>query len=84
MKIHFTEIEHKTVNISDDEVLRICLEKLLDRFNLHNCHINGAGDLIHTVEHGGGSHSWYEDTVLRKATVEDKSVLWILQELPNG
>lgn len=61
------------VEIDDYTQKNITYEFIRRMFDMPNsCYIDKKGNLVMTWEDGGGSHSWTEEKIIRKATKADK------------
>lgn len=61
------------VDINKEQQYEITNEFIKKILNYpERCFIDDKGNLVETWEDGGGSHSWTEEKILRKATKQDK------------
>lgn len=76
------ELEKSTVDrIVRTELLKLIgFESYADDDHRRGVYVEG-GNVVSWWEEGGGSHSWFEDKTLRKATELDIRVFAILDEL---
>lgn len=86
MKIKATQSQAVEVQISKEQIKQICEQTLCDMIKLSvptnrwGWYVNDNDDLIQWEEQGG-SHSWPESKVLRKATELDKAVYLVMSKL---
>jgi len=71
-----------TIEIDFDQQQEITETFLMDIFNIpsEQCFIK-KGNLMQWWEEGGGSHSWTEEKIVRKATASDKLYFQFKEQL---
>jgi hypothetical protein len=91
MKARVKIEEYKEAEISKREAVRIAIEIIQKATDLEvdghiGCFLK-QGNLMYSDLVGGGSHSWFEENVIRKATEQDIAALSIIakiKEYANG
>lgn len=76
--MNITVREYKTVDVDEEQMLKIAREVLLVRFGMPDrCCINDDGDLVEIIDIR--DHDYYK--VLRKATDRDKLYFKVMEVL---
>lgn len=82
MKVKATLTRREEVTLDESEILKIVGDTIREAFNVPSgCHVDDKGMLIETWEEYGGSHSWYDSKVLRKATPSDRAAVTVMKKL---
>ncbi len=87
MKIKAKQTQSVEVDISNEQLSEICVEVLCKLIGVsvpsyrQGWYVRGDGDFVTWHEESGGSHSWTEESVLRKATELDKAVYLVLEKM---
>jgi hypothetical protein len=71
---------YNKIRLEDKEIKDVVSKYINRKYNIYNDDWIAEGDLTRSVEYHG-SHSWFEDEVIRKATEFDAALLKILREL---
>lgn len=71
MKVEATQHKNIEVELSDWTVKNIILDSLWEELDIPPMAYIRDGNLMVDVEVGGGSHSWYNNEIIRKASEED-------------
>ncbi len=81
MQVEAIRSKRITVDIDPWVVKDIVIKQYCEVFNLPQDAYIRSGTVMEDVEQHGGSHSWFDEKILRKATEEDKAAVLILQKL---
>ena len=85
MKVRVTVEERKDVELDRTTMLNVTDKTIRVIYDLPDqCLINDKGDLCEWWEEGGGSHSWFEEKKIRKATNQDKMIMKVLQKIHDA
>jgi len=79
MKIQVQRTEEVTIN--NKQMEKVTLQYLEERYNLKRDMLIENGELKREVEVSAGSHSFFQEEFIRKATEEDELVLKMIHNI---
>lgn len=83
MKVRVTTTRYEEVDIHPRQIKEILLQALGKMYGMPPHAFVKNGDLLREDEVSAGSHSYFEETKIRKADEKDKWITQILSEI-NG
>jgi hypothetical protein len=78
--IEIKKTTYDRVRLNDEDIKKVVLHYISRKYNIRKDDWVAEGDLTREVEYHG-SHSWFEQEVIRKVTDFDVALLTLLREL---